>query len=109
MVNQEIKYSLKEIVESLLLEETSMDLKKSLIDQVYAEFYELSGISSLAQNVAGHQAVSLNSGKAIGVMHAAECLRDYHRTIQLLKGFHQAVLDTLKEHPNEKVNVFYAG
>ncbi len=109
MVNQEVKYSLKEIVEILISDDAGMDLKKSVIDQVYVAFFEQARIGDLAQNVAGHQAVSLNSGKAIGVMHAAECLKDYHRTIQLLKGLHKSVLNTMAEKPNKKVHVFYAG
>ena len=109
MINKETKYSLKQIAESLLSEKMSYEDKKMLIDQVHSDFSEMTGLKELSKKISSHTTLPVNQGSALSVIHAADCLIDYHRTIQLFYGLHQAVKDKLEINKAAQVHVFYAG
>ena len=49
------------------------------------------------------------SGKAIAPIWAAMCMTDFLRTQRFFRGIYQAVKDTMKKHPDERIHILYAG
>jgi predicted RNA methylase len=54
-------------------------------------------------------AVPTASGMALSLNHAAACLLDYNRTAKFLKGMVALIRQKQAQHPNETINIFYAG
>jgi len=56
-----------------------------------------------------NDAIMLPSGKAIGPIVAAECIKDYMRTYRFIRGLYGAVCAIKKEQPQQPVHLLYAG
>ncbi|MEM7132599.1 MAG: hypothetical protein AAF702_40220 [Chloroflexota bacterium] len=51
----------------------------------------------------------LTTGTAISPAYAAQCMQDTKRTIQFMRGVHQAISDLLQRLPDRPIHILYAG
>lgn len=109
MIRKETTISLKQFAESLLSEKLSFDEKKKLIDELHFYFSEKIGLKEISKNISSHTTLPVNQGSALSVIHAADCMVDYHRTIKLFEGLFKAVKEKLEITKTTQVHVFYAG
>lgn len=103
-----LSYSLKETVIKLIESKNDGEIKQ-LIDELRCYFSEINEIGELANNVSNYASIPAKNGRALSVIHAAECFQDYKRTLALLRGLYQAINKKKRQFPEEKVHVFYAG
>lgn len=103
------KYPIKKLVESLLSDSLSELEVQQTLNEIHQYFQEITQISGFSQEIKHLAAVPTAGGMALGLNHAAQCLLDYKRTVQFLKGMVAAIRDKQKEHPQETIRVFYAG
>ena len=89
--------------------ETSNEQLKESLDEIHGIFEGVIGISGLEPDMQNQAAVNTKYGKALGLSYAVQCLIDYFRTIQLLRGLTLAIAKKQAEHPKEKIKIFYAG
>ncbi|SIO02625.1 SAM-dependent methyltransferase [Algoriphagus halophilus] len=80
-----------------------------LINDIHSHFSKLTDISGFDLKVEYLAAVPTSKGKALGLNHAAQCLLDYRRTVKFVKAILQAIKERQALHPEEAIQVFYAG
>lgn len=103
------KYPIKKLVESLLNGSLNELEVQQTLNEIHKYFQEITQISGFSQDIKHLAAVPTAGGMALGLNHAAQCLLDYKRTVQFLKGMVAAIRDKQKENPEETIRVFYAG
>ncbi len=104
-----LETSIKDLSATLLENDLDFSIIKETIDKIHENFKEHSPITGSENDIKNMAAVPTASGMALGLSHAAQCLIDYQRTTKLLRGVVSAIKDVQKKHPNETVNIFYAG
>lgn len=109
MTTHSHKEDVKGYSESLLSLENGDSQVKETIDKIHNCFQDIVGISGLEDNMQRMAAIDTKFGKALGLNHAAQCLIDYKRTHQFLKGITTAISKKQEEYPNQKIKIFYAG
>ena len=109
MEPSETLIDLKNLSIDLINSDADSDTIKSSIDEVHNYFREVTEISGYCSDVKNMITLPATSGMALSINHAAQCLLDYKRTYKFLKGFVKAIEDKQKQHPNETIQVFYAG
>jgi len=100
---------LKKLSNILLNPSTTIgEIKKTIngINNAFKEIIEYTGEEVDLNYLA---AMPSESGMALSMHHAAECLLDYKRTTKFLKGFIQCIKDKQEKYPEETINIFYAG
>ncbi|WP_417799289.1 phytanoyl-CoA dioxygenase [Tenacibaculum sp.] len=102
-------FNIKRKASALLKTPINQPEIKTLIDDVYSYFKELTQLTGFDQKIEHLAAVTTAKGKALGLNHAAQCLLDYKRTAKFLKALVNAIKEQQQKHPNETIYVFYAG
>ncbi|MFT6501696.1 MAG: putative RNA methylase [Crocinitomicaceae bacterium] len=103
------KQTLNGYSRSLLNPEIDNKKTAKIIDEIHTTFQKILGISVGKSKMLHQAAVVTKFGKALGLSYAAECLIDYRRTQQLLKGITSAIAQKQSKNPKETIKVFYAG
>lgn len=104
------KSAIADFTNALLNLSTEDEAKvKENINEICYVYQELTGLNG--RDVAPEFITNVPTavGISLSLNHAASCITDYNRTLKLLKGFVQAIRDQQKEHPDETINIFYAG
>lgn len=101
--------SIKELVNKILDNYDNPELAEKAINEIHIQFQLLTNITSFGQDIKYSAAVPTATGKALSLNHAAACLIDYKRTTKFLKGMVALIKQKQQEHPNETINIFYAG
>ena len=100
---------IREKVLTLLKTTTQQTEIERLINEIHSYFQELTQLTGFDNDIEHLAAVTTAKGKALGLNHAAQCLLDYKRTVKFLKAMVTAIKDKQRNHPNETIQVFYAG
>jgi len=101
--------TIKELSTTILNNQADFEKSKEAIDEIHKNFLEITNILDLGKELQNIAAVPTASGMALSLNHAAACLIDYRRTTKLLKGMVSLIRTKQQEHPNETINIFYAG
>lgn len=80
-----------------------------ILNETYQVYQELTGINGKDEDLEHLACIPAETGVALSLNQAAACFLDFRRTTKFLRGFVQALKDKQKEHPNETIQVFYAG
>lgn len=94
---------------SLQINELDPLQAERLINDIHSHFSKLTDISGFDLKVEYLAAIPTSKGKALGLNHAAQCLLDYRRTVKFVKAILQAIKERQALHPEEAIQVFYAG
>lgn len=100
---------LKKMSTSLIDPQINPDYAEKIINEIHEYFKEVTKISGYDSDIDHLYSVPANSGMALSINHAAQCLLDYKRTLKFLKAFVQAIKDKQEQFPREVIRVFYAG
>jgi len=93
-----------------LLNKEIVDLDaQEIINEINSCFQNLTGIYGKDVDLEHLACLPGETGQALSLNHAAECLLDYKRTTKFLRGFVQSIKDKQKEFPQETIHIFYAG
>lgn len=94
--------NLKRIATAILSSETEDDMCRAV--QRLVSFY-----NQFPFEDDNDDDIQLNYGYALSVKHAADCIKDYKRTVAFLKGIYQGMLRALEKFKGETINILYAG
>ena len=91
--------------------ETSPEKAQSLIEEIHQVFEQITQVSGYGagMNFQLMAAVPTANGVALGLSHAAQCLLDFRRTTVFFQGILAAIEQRLQAHPDQTVQIFYAG
>jgi len=109
MNTNETIIDLKELVTSLIDPQINSNFAEKIINEIHEYFSEVTQVSGEGSDINELYSVSANTGMALSINHAAQCLLDYKRTIKFLSAFVQAIKDKQEQFPGEVIGVFYAG
>lgn len=109
MESNKLALDIKQISLDLLEKHDQPQEVKQLLDTVHAHFREATEMTLYTNQMQHLAAVKTASGMALSLNHAAECLIDYHRTAQFLRGIVTAIQQKQKDNPGETIHIFYAG
>lgn len=101
--------TIKELSTTILNNQSDFDTIKNTIDEIHTHYLEITNIGELEKSMQHLAAVPTASGMALSLNHAAACLLDYRRTAKFLDGMVSLIRKKQQEHPNEIINIFYAG
>jgi predicted RNA methylase len=101
--------TIKELSTTILNNQSDIAKSKDAIDEIHKHFLEITNILNLGKELQNIAAVPTASGMALSLNHAAACLIDYRRTTKFLKGMVSLIREKQQQHPNETINIFYAG
>ncbi len=101
--------TIKELSTTILNHQDDITKSKDAIDEIHKHFLEITNILDLGKELQNIAAVPTASGMALSLNHAAACLIDYRRTTKFLKGMVSLIREKQQQHPNETINIFYAG
>jgi predicted RNA methylase len=104
-----LRNTIKELSTSLLNTQSDFKAIKNTIDEIHSHYLETTSIGELGKEMKHMAAVPTASGMALSLNHAAACLLDYNRTAKFLKGMVALIRQKQAQHPNETINIFYAG
>ncbi|GAA4234903.1 hypothetical protein GCM10022291_15450 [Postechiella marina] len=93
---------LKEIASSIILSSSEEDVEFAV--QSLLEFYNTFSFNKLDE-----KDIPLDYGYALSAKHAADCIKDYKRTVAFIKGTYQGILSSLNKFSGETINILYAG
>ncbi|MFY0631566.1 MAG: phytanoyl-CoA dioxygenase [Flavobacteriaceae bacterium] len=85
------------------------DETKKIVSDINDHFLKIIGITERIEDIDHLAGTPTKTGIALSFNHAADCLLDYIRTEKFLKGFVSAIKNKQEEHPNETIQIFYAG
>jgi predicted RNA methylase len=101
--------TIKELSTTILNNQSDIAKSKDAIDEIHKYFLETTRIADLGDGLQYIAGVPTASGTALSLNHAAACLIDYRRTTKFLKGMVSLIREKQQQHPNETINIFYAG
>jgi hypothetical protein len=101
--------TIKELSTTILNNQLDIAKSKDAIDEIHKYFLETTRIADLGDGLQYIAGVPTASGTALSLNHAAACLIDYRRTTKFLKGMVSLIHEKQQQHPNETINIFYAG
>lgn len=101
--------TIKELVTTILNNQSDFNTIKNTIDEIHTHYLETTNIGDLEKSIQNLAAVPTASGMALSLNHAAACLIDYNRTAKFLDGMVTLIREKQQQHPNEIINIFYAG
>lgn len=101
--------SIKNLSIKLLDVDIDEENAKSIINEINSCFQDLTGVYGKDVDLEHLACLPGKTGQALSLNHAAECLLDYKRTTNFLRGFVKAIKDKQKEYPKETIHIFYAG
>jgi predicted RNA methylase len=104
-----LQKTIKELSTTVLNNSSDFDTIKTTIDTIHTHYLETTDIRNLGEGMQHMAAVPTASGMALSMNHAAACLLDYNRTAKFLKGMVSLIREKQQQHPNETINIFYAG
>lgn len=96
--NKQIEFITKNILSSKHIDEEQYSI--SLLNEFYVNVH-----SEAKEN----KDTYLQKGIALSQKHAADCIKDYKRTIRFIQGVYQAILSAQKKFPHQRLNILYAG
>jgi hypothetical protein len=109
MNTSETIIDLKGLVTSLIDPQINPNYAEKIINKIHEYFSEVTQVSGQGSDINHLYSVPANTGMALSINHAAQCLLDYKRTIKFLNAFVQAINDKREQFPGEVIRVFYAG
>ena len=101
--------TIKELSTTILENQSNPSKTKEAIDEIHKHFLEITRLESMEKGMQNLAAVPTASGMALSINHAAACLIDYQRTTKFLNGMVSSIREKQQQHPNETINIFYAG
>ncbi|WP_298513758.1 phytanoyl-CoA dioxygenase [uncultured Kordia sp.] len=104
-----LRNTIKELSTTILNNQSDFDTIKNTIDEIHTHYLETTNIRDLGDGMQHMAAVPTASGMALSLNHAAACLLDYRRTAKFLDGMVTLIREKQQQHPNETINIFYAG
>ncbi|MFK7747430.1 MAG: phytanoyl-CoA dioxygenase [Kordia sp.] len=104
-----LRNTIKELSTTILNNQSDFDTIKNTVDEIHKHYLETTNIGELGEGMQHMAAVPTASGMALSLNHAAACLLDYRRTAKLLDGMVTLIREKQQQHPNEIINIFYAG
>lgn len=104
-----LRNTIKELSTTILNNQSDFDTIKNTVDEIHKHYLETTKIGELGEGMQNMAAVPTASGMALSLNHAAACLLDYRRTAKLLDGMVTLIREKQQQHPNEIINIFYAG
>lgn len=104
-----LRDTIKELSTTILNNLSNFDTVKNTIDEIHKNYIEATNIAEYKEGMQHNAAVPTASGMALSLNHAAACLLDYNRTAKFLSGMVSLIREKQQEHPNETINIFYAG
>ncbi len=103
------KRKLKQITVEILHSGDDFGRQFAACNALYRFFAGLTGINHDSTNETNATQTILDGGKAISPEEAAQCVLDFARTVQFLRGIHAAITQLKKRFPNERLEILYAG
>lgn len=104
-----LRNTIKELSTTILDNPSDFNTIKNSIDEIHKQYLETTNIGDFNEGMQHNAAVPTASGMALSMNHAAACLLDYKRTAKFLKGMVSLIREKQQQHPNETINIFYAG
>lgn len=104
-----LRNTIKELSTTILNNQSDFDTVKNTIDEIHKHYLETTNIRDLGEGMQHMAAVPTAGGMALSLNHAAACLLDYRRTAKFLDGMVALIREKQQQHPNEVINIFYAG
>ncbi|EDP98087.1 phytanoyl-CoA dioxygenase [Kordia algicida OT-1] len=101
--------TIKKLSTTILNNQSDFDTIKNSIDEIHKHYLETTNIAEEGKGMQHMAAVPTASGMALSLNHAAACLLDYRRTAKFLDGMVKLIRQKQQQHPNEIINIFYAG
>jgi len=102
------KASLITLVEQILLAESEeLSAQKSIVDQLVDHLCEITDIELYPEYFLDKEASDTEQGKAVSMISAAQCAKEYMRTQVFLRGNYQAIQERLSKQ--EGIRLLYAG
>ncbi|WP_430410068.1 phytanoyl-CoA dioxygenase [Kordia sp.] len=101
--------TIKKLSTAIIDNQSNPSKAKELIDEIHKHFLEITNIADMGEGLQNLAAVPTASGAAISLNHAAACLLDYRRTTKFLDAMVSLIREKQQQHPNEIINIFYAG
>lgn len=101
--------TIKELSTTILNNQSDFNTIKNSIDEIHKHYLETTNIGDLGESMQHMAAVPTAGGMALSLNHAAACLLDYRRTAKFLDAMVSLIRKKQQEHPNEIINIFYAG
>lgn len=101
--------NLSQLSTSLMANHANQPEVEQIINEIHQHFADLTSISGYDQEIKHLAAVPTSKGMALSLNHAAQCLLDYKRTVQFLRGTVAAIKDKQQQYPNQCIHIFYAG
>ena len=104
-----LRNTIKDLSTTILNNQSDFDTIKNSIDEIHKHYLETTKIEELGDGMQHTAAIPTASGMALSLNHAAACLLDYRRTAKFLDGMVTLIREKQQQHPNETINIFYAG
>ncbi len=109
MTNNKAYTDIKTLAADLLANAENPAEAERIIREIYAQFQQLTGLTGYEEKLEYLAAVPTAKGAALGLNHAAQCLLDFKRTTKFLTAVVSAIRARRAAHPEQTVEVFYAG
>lgn len=104
-----LRNTIKELSTTILNNQSDFTTIKDTIDEIHKHYLETTSIGDYKEGIQHNAAVPTAGGMALSLNHAAACLLDYRRTAKFLDGMVALIREKQQQHPNEIINIFYAG
>ncbi|WP_020567553.1 SAM-dependent methyltransferase [Neolewinella persica] len=109
MTEKSTPTNVKKLASDLLLNAASPTEAERIIKEIHTGFQEITGLTGFDTKLEHLAAVPTAKGAALGLNHAAQCLLDFKRTTKFLTSVVAAIRNQRAAHPDQTVEVFYAG
>lgn len=100
---------IRSISEQLTNPQINQNHAEKLINEIFQHYELLTNLPQYADGFTHYAAVPTKNGKALSLLHAAQCLLDYQRTRYFLSGIKDAIDDKLSQKQNTPLRILYAG
>jgi hypothetical protein len=100
---------LKSIAETIVDECSSTTQLQNALDEMVTLCRQGCDLSPSLSFSARSGDTELPQGVAINPEAAAQCVKDYQRSVMFIRGFHAAIRQKLEEQPDKPIDVLYAG
>jgi len=104
-----LRNTIKELSTTILNNQSDFNIIKNTVNEIHTHYLETTNIEEHKEGLQNNAAVPTASGMALSLNHAAACLLDYRRTAKFLNGMVTLIREKQQQHPNETINIFYAG
>jgi hypothetical protein len=104
---ENLNETLKSVAQILLDPQDNYGEIKNAVDRLYELLTKVADLDENSRE--SHDDIFLPSGKAIGPLWAAMCLKEFMRTRRFVQGLNEAIKQAKKTFPGKTIHILYAG